>query len=66
MENMKKERKKGTYCIQCLEDKKVIIETKEKCIINGWGSCIRFKRHRYKPYTKEELRMKPKDITIRI
>ena len=62
----KEERKKGTYCIQCLEDKKVIKETKEKCMVCGWGNCIKFKRHRYKPYTKEELRMKPRDITIKI
>ena len=52
----KEERKKGTYCIQCLEDKKVIKETKEKCMVCGWGNCIKFKRHRYKPYTKEDLK----------
>ena len=45
---------------------KIIKETKEKCMVCGWGNCIKFKRHRYKPYTKEELRMKPRDITIKI
>ena len=53
---MKKEKlKEGTYCIQCLEEKKVIRETKEKCVVCGWGNCVKFKRHRFNPYSKKEI-----------
>ena len=53
---------KEILCTQCLEEKKIIKKTKQKCIVCCWGNCIEFKRHRYKPYTAKEL--KNNNLTI--